>query len=44
MRDNGDVNKKRSKELKKESSNAKTKLNSSKYNGLKTESGNMKNF
>jgi hypothetical protein len=39
MRDNGEVNKKRSKELKRESSNAKTKLNSSKYKGLKVESG-----
>ena len=39
MRTNGEVNKKRSKELKKESSNAKAKLNSSKYKGLKIESG-----
>ena len=38
MRTNGEVNKKRSKELKKESSNAKAKLNSSKYKGLKIES------
>ena len=38
MRDNGEVNKKRSKELKRESSNAKAKLNSSKYKGLKIES------
>jgi len=39
MRANGEVNKKRSKELKRESSNAKAKLNSSKYKGLKIESG-----
>jgi len=38
MRTNGEVNKKRSKELKRESSNAKAKLNSSKYKGLKIES------
>src|SRR6186997_872210 len=38
MRTNGEVNKKRSKELKRESSNAKAKLSSSKYNGLKIES------
>jgi hypothetical protein len=39
MRANGKVNKKRSKELKKELSNAKAELASSKYNGLKIESG-----
>ena len=39
MRTNGEVNKKRSKELKRESSNAKAKLNSSKFKGLKIESG-----
>ena len=39
MRTNGEVNKKRSKELKKELSNAKTELASSKFNGLKIESG-----
>ena len=39
MRDNGEVNKKLSKELKKELSNAKAKLTSSKFNGLKIESG-----
>ena len=38
MRDNGEVNKKFSKKLKRESSNAKAKLNSSKYKGLKIES------
>ena len=43
MRTNGEsdsyrMNKKRSKELKRESSNAKAKLNSSKYKGLKIES------
>jgi len=44
MRTNGEVNKKRSKELKKESSNAKAKLNSSKYKGLKIESGQYEVF
>ena len=39
MRTNGEVNKKLSKELKRELSNAKAKLTSSKYNGLKIESG-----
>ena len=39
MRTNGEVNKKRSKELKRELSTAKAKLNSSKYKGLKIESG-----
>lgn len=39
MRTNGEVNKNRSKELKRESSNAKAKLNSSKYKSLKIESG-----
>ena len=38
MRTNGEVNKKRSKELKRELSNANAKLNSSKYKGLKIES------
>ena len=44
MRTNGEVNKKRSKELKRESSNAKAKLSSSKYNGLKIESGQYEVF
>ena len=44
MRTNGEVNKKRSKELKRESSNAKAKLNSSKYEGLKIESGQYEEF
>ena len=44
MRTNGEVNKKRSKELKRESSNAKAKLNSSKYKGLKVESGQYEEF
>ena len=39
MHDNGELNKKRSKELKKELSNAKAKLTSSKFKGLKIESG-----
>jgi hypothetical protein len=39
MRTNGEVNKKRSKELKRELSNAKAKLSSSKFKGLKIESG-----
>jgi len=39
MRDNGEVNKKLSKKLEKELSNAKTELASSKFNGLKIESG-----
>ena len=38
MRDNGEVNKKFSKELKKELKKAKAELNSSKFKGLKTES------
>ena len=38
MRDNGEVNKKLSKELKRELSKTKKKLSSSKYNGLKIES------
>ena len=38
MRDNGEVNKKLSKKLKRELSKAKAKLASSKYNGLKIES------
>jgi hypothetical protein len=49
MRANGEsdsyrMNKKRSKELKRESSNAKAKLNSSKYKGLKIESGQYEEF
>ena len=44
MRTNGEVNKKRSKELKRESSNAKAKLNYSKYKGLKIESGQYEEF
>ena len=44
MRTNGEVNKKRSKELKRESSNAKAKLNSSKYKGLKIEPGQYEEF
>ncbi len=39
MRDNGEVNKKRSKKLKRELSKAKAKLASAKYNGLKIELG-----
>ena len=39
MRANGEVNKKRSKKLKRELSKAKAELASSKYNGLKIESG-----
>jgi hypothetical protein len=39
MRANGEVNKKLSKKLKKELSKAKAELASSKYNGLKIESG-----
>ena len=39
MGDNGEVNKKLSKKLEKELSNAKTELASSKFNGLKIESG-----
>ena len=44
MRDNGEVNKKLSKKLKKELSKAKTKLASSKYNGLKIESDYIEIF
>ena len=44
MRTNGEVNKKRSEELKRESSNAEAKLNSSKYKGLKIESGQYEDF
>ena len=40
----GEVNKKLSKELKRELSNAKAKLNSSKFKGLKTESGQYEEF
>jgi hypothetical protein len=39
MRKNGEVNKKRSEKLEKELSKAKAELSSSKYNGLKIESG-----
>ena len=39
MRTNGEVNKKLSKKLERELSNAKAELTSSKYNGLKIESG-----
>ena len=39
MRTNGEVNKKLSKELKRELSKAKAELNSSKFKGLKIESG-----
>ena len=44
IRTKGEVDKKRSKELKRESSNAKAKLNSSKYKGLKIESGQYEEF
>ena len=44
MGTNGEVNKKRSKELKRELLNAKAKLTSSKYNGLKIESGMYEEF
>ena len=44
IRANGEVNKKRSKELERELSNAKAKLKSSKYKGLKTESGQYEEF
>ena len=44
MHDNGEVNKKLSKELKRELSNAKAKLTSSKFKGLKTESGQYEEF
>ena len=44
MRDNGEVNKKLSKELKRELSKAKAELNSSKFKGLKTESGMYEEF
>jgi hypothetical protein len=44
MHTKGEVNKKRSKELKKELSNAKAKVNSSKYKGLKIESGQYEDF
>ena len=39
MRDNGEVNKKFSKKLKRELSKSKAELASAKFNGLKTESG-----
>ena len=44
MHDNGEVNKKLSKELKRELSKAKAELNSSKFNGLKIESGQYEEF
>jgi hypothetical protein len=44
MSANGEVNKNRSKELKRELSKAKAKLASSKYNGLKVESGMYEEF
>ena len=44
MRTNGEVNKKLSKKLERELSNAKAELTSSKYNGLKIESGQYEVF
>ena len=44
MHDNGEVNKKRSKKLERELSNAKAKLTSSKFKGLKIESGQYESF
>ena len=44
MRTNGEVNKKLSKKLKRELSNATAKLNASKYKGLKIESGQYEDF
>ena len=44
MRTNGEVNKKLSKELKKELKKANAGLNSSKFKGLKTESGMYEEF
>ena len=44
MHANGEVNKKLSKKLEKELSNAKAELASSKYNGLKIESGQYEVF
>ena len=44
MRDNGEVNKKLSKKLERELSNAKAKLTSSKFKGLKIESGQYEVF
>src|SRR6187401_186857 len=44
MHDNGEVNKKLSKELKRELSKAKAELNSSKFKGLKTEPGMYEEF
>jgi len=44
MRANGEVNKKLSKELKRELSKAKAELSSSKFKGLKTESGMYEEF
>jgi hypothetical protein len=44
MRTNGEVNKKLSKKLERELSNAKAELTSSKFNGLKIESGQYEVF
>ena len=44
MRDNGEVNKNLSKKLKRELSKAKAKLTSSKFKGLKIESGQYEEF
>ena len=44
MRDNGEVNKKLSKKLKRELSKAKAELASAKFNGLKIESGQYEEF
>ena len=44
MRANGEVNKKLSKKLERELSKAKAKLNSSKFKGLKIESGQYEEF
>ena len=44
MRDNGEVNKKLSKKLKRELSKAKAELASAKFNGLKIESGQYEVF
>jgi hypothetical protein len=44
MRDNGEVNKKRSKKLEKELSKAKAELSTAKFNGLKIESGQYEVF
>ena len=44
MRDNGEVNKKLFKKLKRELSKSKAELASAKFNGLKIESGQYENF